>query len=60
MALRGLVEPRGLPSDSTSELKAKPGELNIKRHEPGILLYQFTSWFTLQTSNYDVIIDFSH
>ena len=27
----------GLPSDSTSVLKAEPGKLDIKIHEPGIL-----------------------
>ena len=36
-ALRTLVESRGLPSDSTYVLKAEPGKLDIKRHEPGIL-----------------------
>ena len=36
-ALRKLVEPRGLPSDSTCILKAEPGKLDIKRREPGIL-----------------------
>ena len=32
-----LLTSRGLPSDSTCVLKAKPGKLDIKRHEPGIL-----------------------
>ena len=36
-ALRSLVESRGLRSDSTCVLKAKPGKLDIKRSEPGIL-----------------------
>ena len=49
------VESRGLPSDSTCVIEAKPGKLYIKRHKYSI--YQFKSWFTLQTSNYDVSID---
>ena len=32
-----LLISRGLPSDSTSVLKAEPGKLDIKRREPGIL-----------------------
>ena len=32
-----LLTSRGLPSDSTSVLKAEPGKLDIKRREPGIL-----------------------
>ena len=28
---------RGLPSDSTCVLKAEPGNVDIKRREPGIL-----------------------
>ena len=36
-ASRTLVESRGLPSDITSILEAKPGKLDIKRCEPGIL-----------------------
>ena len=36
-ALRMLVESRGLPSDSTSVLKALPGKLHIERLNPGIL-----------------------
>ena len=32
-----LLTSRGLPSDSTSVLKAEPGNLDIKRREPGIL-----------------------
>ena len=54
-ASRTLVELRGLPSDSTCVFEAEPGGLDIKRREPG---YQLTSWFTLQTSDYDVIIAF--
>ena len=52
-----IVESRGLASDSTCILKAEPGKLDIKRPKLGILFYLFTSWFTLQTSDYDVIID---
>ena len=33
---RSLVESGGLPSDSTSALKAQSGKLVIKRHKPGI------------------------
>ena len=51
------VESRGLLSDSTCVLKAEPGKLDIKRCEPSIVFYQFTSCFALQTSDYDVIID---
>ena len=50
---------RGLPSNSTCILKAEPGKLNIKRHEPGILFNSFTHCFTLQTSDNDVIFNFS-
>ena len=35
--LECLLTSRGLPSDSTSVLKALPGKLDIKRREPGIL-----------------------
>ena len=38
-------------------LKAKLSKLDIKRREPSIF-YQFTNLFTVQTSDYDVIIDF--
>ena len=43
-----LLISRGLqlPSDSTCVLEAEPGKLDIKRHS-----------FTLQTSEYDVMID---
>ena len=37
----------------TSVLEAEPRKLDIQRGETGILF-----WFTLQTSGYDVIIDF--
>ena len=55
-ALRKLVKSCGLPSSLTCAFKAEPGKLDIKRREPGILFYQLTIWFTLQTSEYDVII----
>ena len=32
-----MLTSRGLPSDSTWVLKAEPGNLDIKRQEPGIL-----------------------
>ena len=35
--LRTLVKLRGLQSDSTCVLEAKPSKLDIKRHVPGIL-----------------------
>ena len=37
-ALKMLVESQGLLSNSTSDLEADPGKLDIKRHEPGILV----------------------
>ena len=52
-----LVELPGLPSDSTCILKAEPGTLDIKRREAGILLISLPSWSTLQTSDYNVIIE---
>ena len=36
-------------------LEAEPGKLDIKRRKPGI---RFISLFTLQTSEYDVMIVF--
>ena len=53
-----MLTSRGLASDSTCILKAEPGKLDIKRHSPGILFYQFTHCFTLQTCDNDVIFDF--
>ena len=38
-------------------LEAEPGKLDIKRRRQWYSIYQFTSWFTLQTSDYDLIID---
>ena len=52
-----LVQSRGLLSDSTCLLKAEPAKLDIKR-QTWYFIYQLTSWFTLQTSGYDVIIAF--
>ena len=49
-----MLTSRGLLSDSTCVLKAEPGKLDNKRS-----IYQFTHCFTLQTSNYDVIFDFT-
>ena len=43
---------------STCVLKAEPGKLDIKRCEPGILLSVYPLLNTLQTSDYDVILDF--
>ena len=40
-------------------IQAEPGKLDIKRCEPGILFISI-SLFTLQTSDYDVMIDFRH
>ena len=56
-----MLTSRGLPSDLTCVLKAEPGKLDIKRHEAGILymtIYQLTNLFTVQTIDYDIIIDF--
>ena len=38
--------------------QAEPGKLDIKT-QTWYSIYQFTSLFTLQTSDYDIIIDFS-
>ena len=53
-----LIRKACLQSDSTFVFEAEPGKLDIQRREPGILFFQFTSWFALQTNNYAVIIDF--
>ena len=53
-----LVESPGLPSDSASLLEAEAGKLDIKRCQPEVTFYQFTSCFTRQTCDYDVVIDF--
>ena len=44
------VESQGLSSNSTSVLEAEPGKLDIKRHEPGILVIslQFCSLLELK------------
>ena len=57
-ALRMLAESQGLPANSTYNVKAKPGKLDIKRRKPVFYFISFTSCFTVQTSDYDVIIDF--
>ena len=44
----------GMPSDSTCVLKAKPGKLDIKRREPGIL---FISLPIVSLSNYRFCVD---
>ena len=49
---------RGLLSDSTCVLEAEPGKFDIKRHKSGILFISLPIQFTLQTSKYDVMIDF--
>ena len=57
--LRTLVESRGLPSNLTCVLKADPGKLDIKRCEPGTILFislQAGSLYKLAII--DVIIDF--
>ena len=53
-----LVESGGLPPDSTCVLEAKPSNLESKRVEPGILFISLQVFFTLQISEYDVIINF--
>ena len=57
-ASRMLVELRGLPSDSTCILEGMPAKLDIKRTWYSIYQLHVTSWFTVKTSDYDVIIDF--
>ena len=38
--------------------EAEPGKLDIERStRTWYSIYQFTSWFTLQTGDYDVIIE---
>ena len=37
---------------------AEPGRFDIKIPEPGILFSSLPSSFTLQTSEYDVLVDF--
>ena len=56
-----MLASQDLPSDSTYFLKAEAGKLDIERHKPGILFYQFSEFthcFTWQTSDSDVIFDF--
>ena len=40
-AWRTIVQSRGLPSDSTCDLKTEPGKLNIKTCRSGILREPF-------------------
>ena len=54
-----LLTSQGFPSDSTCVLEAEPGKLYIIRCETGnISIYLFTHWFTLQTGDFYLIIDF--
>ena len=53
-----MLTSRGLPSDSTCVLKAEPCKFDIKSHKPGILFISLPIFFTLQTSDNDVILDF--
>ena len=53
-----LLTLRGLPSDSTYVLNDEPGELDIKKREPGILFISLSHCFTIQTSDYGEIFDF--
>ena len=52
-----MLTSRGLPSDSTCVLKAEPGKLDIKRHEPGILFISLPIAERSSTSDYGVIFD---
>ena len=52
ITLRMFVDLRGL-SDSTCVLEANSSKLNIKRRK-----YQLTQGLTLQTCDYDTVIDF--
>ena len=54
-ASRKPIKSRGLPSYSSCVLEAEPGKLDIKRSKP---IYQFISWFALQTDDSDVLVDF--
>ena len=53
-----LLTSRGLQRDSSCVLEADPGKLDIKRRELGILFISLQRWFTLQSSEYDVMINF--
>ena len=48
-----MLKSRGLASNSTCVLKAEPGKLDIKRHEPGILFISLPI-----PRDYDAIFDF--
>ena len=54
-----VVEYRGLLSDSSSVLKAEPGKLDYQKTQSWYSFPQFTSWFTLQNGDYDVIVVFA-
>ena len=58
LASRTHIESLDKPRNSTSVLEALLGKLGIKRLKSGIYMYQFLSWFTLQTTYYEVIIAF--
>ena len=53
-----MLTSRGLPSDSTCVLKAKPGKLDIKRANLVFHLSVYPLLDTLQASDCDVIFDF--
>ena len=57
-ALRMPVDNARLADRFNMRSKAKPGKLDIKRCEPGILFISLPICFTLQTSDYDVVFDF--
>ena len=45
-ALRTLAESRGLTSDSTCALEAKPGKFDIKRRDSGILFIRLQLFYS--------------
>ena len=53
-----MLSSRGLPSDSTCVLKAKPGKLISKDANLVFYLSDHPLLNILQPSNYDVIFDF--
>ena len=54
-ALRMCVD---ITSHSTRILKAEPGRLDYQKTQTCYSIYQFTHYFTLQNSDYDVIFNF--
>ena len=64
MALRTLVETRGLPSDSTCVLEADPGKVDIIRRKPGILFVSLqvgSLFFLTIISNFFIFVsDYCH